>query len=113
MTIYVHEGLGGFWEADALREAHFSGRFDRRYGEPRYYVAEWLADAAPGATAYVAHCPPEFPPGDVRDPQFELIGPFACPDPSLVEGPLWGWIALYGEPRPPSRLFGEGEPPGD
>ena len=105
MTIYVLAGSAeGVWEEHALRKAVQEERFTRDY-EPRYYKGEWVDEHDPEATGYIAYCWPAMMPGDCRDPDHELEGPFPAPDRTQVRGSLRRWIAIYGPAKGAYSLF--------
>ena len=105
MTIYIHEGARtGFWEEQDLRKAAEAGRFSRER-EPRYYRCECVDGPDPAATGYIAYCDPEWEPGDCRDPDHALEGPFPAPDRTQVKGDFRRWLAVYGPATGVFSLF--------
>lgn len=106
--LYATHGSLGLWEEERLRHAHATNWF--KYGAPSFAPAQSVSGEIPEARAYIAKCYPYYPPGDPRDPEFELEGPFPKPDPSLVKGDLWEWIAIVGPPKPLHLLFPQPAP---
>ena len=93
-------GGPGEWREDELLAAHRNGRIaDSAIYTTAVYVRGRPDIAAPFGYAVVTD--PPFPPGDIRDPDHAIYGPFPTNDEMHLSASTLGgsWVALTHGPR--------------